>query len=213
MSLRAAWGRGSSASMATSLSHFRPTIAFGLHLWLPGGPPALTVVLPTVAGRGAQFPVNKSTGMPGRQSVGKFLSSPHQSWGDAGHHQSRFQRRPSHPCWPRQGHVHSQGQTPSQPRALHRTPPCSQSRAHGLEALSALKSGSGVDSQGWVWLGSLGMGPHMPLNRLHILTFCLAPSHHPPKPPSPWEPKMYGIPRWEDSLRNRSPVPGGSSRT
>lgn len=121
--------------------------------------------------------------MPGWQSVGKCLSSPRQFWGDAGHHQSRFQCRHSHPCWPQQGHVHSQGHTPPQPRALHRTPPCSQSRACGLEALSALKSGSGVDSKGWVWLGSLGMGPHMPLNRPYVLTFCLAHSHHPAQAP------------------------------
>lgn len=60
--------------------------------------------------------------MPGRPSFGKSLGSPDQSRGTQGHHQSHSQRRPNRRCWPRQGHVHSQGQAPPQTRALYQDP-------------------------------------------------------------------------------------------
>ncbi|XP_029071795.1 uncharacterized protein C1orf159 homolog isoform X6 [Monodon monoceros] len=62
------------------------------------------------AARGAHFPMNRSTGMPGRPSFGKSLGSPDQSWGDT--------RAPSEP-------FPAQTQSPM----LATEGPCPQSRA------------------------------------------------------------------------------------
>ncbi|EPY87985.1 hypothetical protein CB1_000203022 [Camelus ferus] len=88
---RQLWGEGCSASTATSLSHFWPMIAVGVVPPAPWGSSEgspcvvqeLTLGLgclchqqhrqlcsPAVTGRGAQSPVNRSAGMPGRPNFG-----------------------------------------------------------------------------------------------------------------------------------------------
>lgn len=97
-------------------------------------------------------PCEQEQGCLDGRIIGKFLSSPHQFWGDAGHHQSRFKRRPSSPMLASAG-------------------PCLQSRADSTPAKSSAQDpallteqspwsggfisfGQGLGLiQGWVWLG------------------------------------------------------------
>lgn len=147
----------------------------------------------------------------GRMSVS--FSAHHTSSGEMqGTTRAAFPAQTQSPMLPRQGHVYSQGQIPPQPRALlHRIPP-PQSRAHGLEALSALKSGLGLIQRVGV-AGVTWHGPPHASEQAACLNSCLAHSHHPAKPSVPGSPRRMVLHDGRTSWRNPSPVPGGSSRT